>query len=101
MTESREFWTLVEPYHALTYFAPQAAAAFEDIGLRGFWRGYFAGRAAPMGPVGAGVITRMLLRLSAGLCRSSPTRNLGDGGPFRRRRGASGRHRPSRAAALP
>src|SRR4029079_3757212 len=22
-------------------------------GLRGFWRGYFAGRAAPLGPVGA------------------------------------------------
>jgi hypothetical protein len=57
MTESRTFWTLFEPYHALTYFASEAAAAFEDIGLRGFWRGYFAGRAAPMGPVGAGVVT--------------------------------------------
>jgi hypothetical protein len=50
-------WQLAEPYHALTYFAPEAHQAFEDAGLRGFWRGYFAGRAAPLGPVGPGVVT--------------------------------------------
>jgi hypothetical protein len=49
-------WTLFEPLHAVTYFAPQAAAAFEAAGLRGFWRGYFAGRAAPLGAVGAGPV---------------------------------------------
>jgi hypothetical protein len=57
MTRSRALWELFEPYHALTYFAPEARQAFEDVGLRGFWRGYFAGRAAPLGPVGAGVVT--------------------------------------------
>ncbi|MFI5041269.1 MAG: hypothetical protein ACHQNA_05380, partial [Acidimicrobiales bacterium] len=57
MNRCREFWTLFEPYHALTYFAPEAERAFEDIGLRGFWRGYFAGRAAPLGAVGAGLVT--------------------------------------------
>ncbi len=46
-------WTLFEPVHALTYFAPEARSAFEQAGLRGFWRGYFAGRAAPLGPVTA------------------------------------------------
>lgn len=57
MTRGRALWALFEPYHALTYFAPEARQAFEDLGLRGFWRGYFAGRAAPLGPVGAGVVT--------------------------------------------
>jgi hypothetical protein len=45
-------WTLYEPIHAVTYFSPEARGAFEAAGLRGFWRGYFAGRAAPLGPVG-------------------------------------------------
>ncbi|MBK5222297.1 MAG: hypothetical protein JJE52_05385 [Acidimicrobiia bacterium] len=47
-------WVLVEHLHAVVYFAPQARAAYEPLGLRGFWRGYFAGRAAPMGAVGRG-----------------------------------------------
>jgi hypothetical protein len=43
----------VEPLHAVTYFSPECARTFEDAGLRGFWRGYFAGRAAPLGAVTA------------------------------------------------
>lgn len=54
---TRRLWQLLEPLHALTYFAPEAREAFERSGLRGFWRGYFAGRAAPMGAVGPGVVT--------------------------------------------
>ena len=54
---ARVMWTLFEPIHAVTYFAPEARAAFEEAGLRGFWRGYFAGRAAPLGPTGAAVVT--------------------------------------------
>nr|WP_034091606.1 hypothetical protein [Streptacidiphilus albus] len=53
---ARTMWTLFEPLHAVTYFAPQARAAFEQVGLRGFWRGYFAGRGAPLGPVGPGPV---------------------------------------------
>jgi hypothetical protein len=49
-------WTLFEPVHAVTYFAPEARSAFEEAGLRGFWRGYFAGRAAPLGAVNAAVV---------------------------------------------
>ena len=52
MPVARRMWTLYEPIHALTYFTPEARAAFEDLGLHGFWRGYFAGRSAPLGPVG-------------------------------------------------
>ncbi len=50
---ARRMWRLFEPVHIVTYFAPEAKAAFEAAGLRGFWRGYFAGRAAPLGAVGA------------------------------------------------
>jgi hypothetical protein len=50
-------WTLFEPIHAVTYFAPQGRSAFAQAGLRGFWRGYFAGRGAPLGPAGPAVVT--------------------------------------------
>jgi hypothetical protein len=53
---ARRMWTLFEPVHAITYFAPESRAAFEAAGLRGFWRGYFAGRAAPLGTVGAAAV---------------------------------------------
>jgi hypothetical protein len=51
---ARSMWTLFEPIHAVTYFAAEARSAYEQAGLRGFWRGYFAGRAAPLGVAGAG-----------------------------------------------
>jgi hypothetical protein len=54
---ARSMWTLFEPIHAVAYFAPEARSAFERAGLRGFWRGYFAGRAAPLGAAGAAVVT--------------------------------------------
>src|SRR5579875_1099048 len=54
---TRRMWTLFEPVHAVVYFAPEARAAFEGAGLRGFWRGYFAGRAAPLGAAGPAVVT--------------------------------------------
>jgi hypothetical protein len=54
---ARRLWALAEPYHALTYFAAESRDAAEERGLRGFWRGYFAMRAAPLGPVGPAVVT--------------------------------------------
>lgn len=53
---ARLLWSLAEPVHALTYFAEEAGAAYAAVGLRGFWSGYFAGRAAPLGAVGAEVV---------------------------------------------
>ncbi|MBT4984736.1 MAG: hypothetical protein HOJ85_13225 [Ilumatobacter sp.] len=55
----RHLWTLIEPVHAITYFAPECQQAFEDAGLPGFWRGYFGGRAAPLGAVSAGAVTAL------------------------------------------
>ncbi len=54
---ARRMWTLFEPIHAMTYFAAEARAAYDRAGLRGFWRGYFAGRAAPLGLVSAAPVT--------------------------------------------
>lgn len=57
MHVARELWSLYEPVHAVTYFAPQARSAADAAGYRGFWMGYFAMRAAPLGPVGPEVAT--------------------------------------------
>lgn len=54
---ARRMWALAEPVHAVTYFSPESREAFTSAGLRGFWRGYFAGRAAPLGPAGPAPVT--------------------------------------------
>ena len=56
MSPARAMWTMFEPVHDVTYFAPEALSAFTEAGLRGYWRGYFAGRAAPLGGTGAAVV---------------------------------------------
>ena len=48
----RRVWQAIEPLHAIVYFAPEPAEAATAVGLRGWWMGYFAGRVAPLGPVG-------------------------------------------------
>jgi hypothetical protein len=57
MSAARAMWTMFEPVHDVTYFVPEALSAFTEAGLRGFWRGYFAGRAAPLGGTGAAVVS--------------------------------------------
>lgn len=41
----------------MTYFAPEARAALDGLGYRGFWMGYFAARSAPLGTVPRDVVT--------------------------------------------
>lgn len=53
---ARRMWVLLEAVHDVTYFTAEARAAHEAVGLRGFWRGYFAMRAGPVGPVGPAVV---------------------------------------------
>jgi hypothetical protein len=62
---ARRLFDRFEPLHALTYFAPEALQAFEDAGFRGFWMGYFAGRAAPLGRVPSEVVTAAFYNFSA------------------------------------
>lgn len=54
---ARYIWQLIEPIHAVVYFAPDAIQICEEAGLKGGWMSYFAGRAAPMGAVGPEVVT--------------------------------------------
>lgn len=95
---ARRVWRLAEPVHAVTYFAPEARAAYEEAGLRGYWRGYFAGRAAPLGPVGPepvvaaffGFAPAMVARALPGVWTLAPperaleARRLGAGAALRR-----------------
>ncbi|OBA72054.1 hypothetical protein A5641_08955 [Mycobacterium sp. 1554424.7] len=54
---ARRFFDRFEPVHAVTYFAPEARAALDALGYRGFWMGYFAARSAPLGTVPRDVVT--------------------------------------------
>ncbi|MFC5753488.1 SCO6745 family protein [Actinomadura rugatobispora] len=53
---ARTLWTVIEPVHVVTYFSAECLQAHKDVGLKGFWMGYFGGRAAPMGAASAGVV---------------------------------------------
>jgi hypothetical protein len=54
---ARRFFDRFEPVHAVTYFAPEARAALDGLGYRGFWMGYFAARSAPLGKAPPEVVT--------------------------------------------
>ncbi|MGA6164067.1 SCO6745 family protein [Amycolatopsis magusensis] len=47
---------VLEPLHAMIYFAPEAEERFTEVGLRPGRMGYFASRSAPMGAVGPGPV---------------------------------------------
>jgi hypothetical protein len=57
----------VEPLHAHMYFAPEHDEKLSALGLRPGRMSYFAGRAAPMGAVGAGVVTATFYNFSPSL----------------------------------
>ena len=55
----RRLGVLVESIHAVVYFAPEPQAAYAGLGLKGYWRGYFASRAAPLGEAGPELVTAL------------------------------------------
>jgi hypothetical protein len=55
----RQLGVLVESVHAVVYFAPEPQATYAELGLRGYWRGYFASRAAPLGAAGPELVTAL------------------------------------------
>ena len=64
-TLARRLFDRLEPVHAVTYFAPEARTALDDLGFRGFWSGYFAARSAPLGPVSPEVVTAVFYNFAA------------------------------------
>jgi hypothetical protein len=53
---ARQLWELLEPVHGVVYFAADATERFGAVGTKGFWMGYFASRAAALGPVGPDLV---------------------------------------------
>jgi hypothetical protein len=66
---ARRLWVVVESVHAVTYFAPACRQARRDAGLKGFWAGYFAARAAPLGPVDAGPVIAAFFNFEPAMVR--------------------------------
>lgn len=59
MSLARAVWQFGEPVHAVIYYAPERRAATDALGLKGGWMSYFGCRAAPLGAVGAPVVTAL------------------------------------------
>jgi hypothetical protein len=67
----RQIWHLLEPLHAVLYYAPEAV---EEAAALGYatderWPAYFAWRAAPLGPVGAGPVASAFYSFSPAMVR--------------------------------
>jgi hypothetical protein len=67
---ARKTWRTVEPLHGMIYFVPEAAEAYERLGITGR-AGYFASRAAPMGAVGADVVIATFFNFNPDLVRAA------------------------------
>jgi hypothetical protein len=65
---ARKMWRTLEPYHGIVYFTPHAADAYAKLGIEGR-DGYFASRAAPLGPVSAEVVIATFYNFHPGLVR--------------------------------
>jgi hypothetical protein len=63
---ARRLHRLIEPIHLVTYFCDEPTDALLALGLRNYWDGYFAGRAAPLGPVPAGVVHAIFYNFADG-----------------------------------
>jgi hypothetical protein len=70
---ARRFFHRFEPVHAVTYFAPEASAALDGLGYRGFWMGYFAARSAPLGMAPPQLVTAVFYNFApARVARALP-----------------------------
>lgn len=67
LTFARSAHDATNSLHSLIYFAPETEQRLTSVGLRAGRMCYFAGRAAPMGAVGAGVVTAAFYNFSRDL----------------------------------
>lgn len=67
---ARKTWRTPEPLHAMVYFVPEAAEAYDRLGIEGT-AGYFASRAAPMGAVAADVVVSTFFNFNPELVRAA------------------------------
>lgn len=62
---ARSLWEHLEPLHAVVYFSPEPQAGLGEVGYRGYWMGYFAQRAAPLGAAGPEVVHALFYNFAA------------------------------------
>ena len=66
---ARALWVVAESVHAVTYFAPACIQSLREAGLKGFWAGYFAARAAPLGAVVAAPVAAAFFNFDPAMVR--------------------------------
>ena len=67
---ARKTWRTLEPLHGMIYFVPEAAEAYERLGITGR-TGYFASRAAPMGAVAAELVVATFFNFNPDLVHAA------------------------------
>src|SRR5439155_24834237 len=82
-------WHGLEPIHAGVYFAPDARAKYEAVGLKGYWMGYFASRSAAMGTPSAELVMATFYNFSERSVRRAIPRRVAVLDAGARARGAS------------
>jgi hypothetical protein len=66
---ARKTWRTLEPVHGMIYFVAEAAEEYGAVGLKGMRMGYFASRAAAMGPVPADTVVATFFNFRPSLVR--------------------------------
>ena len=66
---SRRLWELIEPIHAVTYFSAACQDAMTEVGMKGFWMGYFAARSAPFGAAAPALVEATFYNFAPTLVR--------------------------------
>ncbi|HEX6357281.1 SCO6745 family protein [Actinophytocola sp.] len=67
----RQMWKLLEPVHAILYYAPEVFARAEKLGYDTAtrWPSYFAWRAAPLGPAGHELVSATFYSFNPAMVR--------------------------------
>lgn len=66
---ARKTWRTAEPLHAMIYFVPEADERYQAVGLEIGQMGYFASRAAALGPASAELVIATFFNFWPGLVR--------------------------------
>lgn len=80
---ARRLWKRFELIHAVTYFSSEPLAALREAGYKGFWMGYFAARAAPLGAAPPEVVLATFYNFAESRVRGAIPDAWGFAGPER------------------
>src|SRR3954447_24752697 len=69
---SRQMWQLLEPVHAVVYYAPEVTAEMSALGydVRTRWPSYFPLRSAPLGAAGPELVAATFYSFNPEMVRS-------------------------------